>query len=148
MEKYSFLQIQTSPTSHVSSESSHHWQPTHQSPTPCIQLNCETNLITKMRKKLQKNKKNIQKKVVTAGELFIAGALLMAGGNMVDKLSDDSSPQITASEVTWTEDKGKALFEIKTVQRDSGFSAWGASRYIMLALGVILLAILAIKAIQ
>ena len=67
---------------------------------------------------------------------------------MVDKLSEDSSPQITASEVTWTQDQGKALFEIKTVQRDSGLSGWGASRYIMLALGMILLAIPAIKAIQ
>ena len=101
-----------------------------------------------MKKKLQKNKKNIKKKIVMAGELFVAGALLTAGGNMVDKLSEDSSPQITASEVTWTQDQGKALFEIKTVQRDSGFSAWGASGYIMLALGVILLAIPAIKAIQ
>ena len=67
---------------------------------------------------------------------------------MVDKLSDDSSPQITASEVTWTQDQGKALFEIKTVHRDSGFHAWGASGYIMLALGAILLAIPTIKAIQ
>ena len=67
---------------------------------------------------------------------------------MVDKLSEDSSPQITVSEVTWTQDQGKALFEIKTVQRDSRFSAWGASGYIMLALGMILLAIPAIKAIQ
>ena len=76
------------------------------------------------------------------------GALLTAGGNMVDNLSEDSSPQITASKVTWTQDQGRALFEIKTVQRDSGFSAWGASRYIMLALRMILLAIPTIKFIQ
>ena len=101
-----------------------------------------------MKKKLQKNKKNIKKKIITAGELFAVGALLTTGGNMVDKLSEDSSPQITASEVTWTQDQGKALFEIKTVQRDSGLSGWGASGYIMLALGMILLAIPAIKAIQ
>ena len=76
------------------------------------------------------------------------GALLTTGGNMVDKLSEDSSLQIMVSEVTWTQDQGKALFEIKTVQRDSGLSGWGASGYIMLALGMILLAIPAIKAIQ
>ena len=68
-----------------------------------------------MKKKLQKNKKNIKKKIVTAGELFAASALLTAGGNMVDKLSEDSAPQITASEVTWNQDRGMALFEIKTV---------------------------------
>ena len=67
---------------------------------------------------------------------------------MVDKLSEDSSPKITGSKVTWTQDQGKALFEIKTVQRDSGLSGWGVSGYIMLALGMILLAIPAIKAIQ
>ena len=48
----------------------------------------------------------------------------------------------------WTQDQGKALFKIKTVQRDSGLSGWGVSRYIMLALGMILLVIPAIKAIQ
>ena len=73
------------------------------------------NLYSKMKKKLQKNKKNIKKKIITAGELFTVGALLTTGGNMVDKLSEDSSPQITASEVTWTQDQGKALFQIKTV---------------------------------
>ena len=88
------------------------------------------------------------KKIVTATELVVAGALLTAGGNMVDKLSEDSAPQITASEVTWNQDQGKALFEIKTVQRDSGLSGWGLSGYIVLALGMIVLAIPMIKAIQ
>ena len=100
------------------------------------------NLLNKMKKKLQKNKKNIKKKIITAAELVAAGTLLIAGGNMVDKLSEDSAPQITASEVTWNQDQGKALFEIKTVQRDSGLSDWGLSGYIMMALGMILLAIL------
>ena len=63
---------------------------------------CDMNLLNKLKKKLQKNKKNIKKKIVTAGELLAAGVLLTAGGNMVDKLSEDSAPQITASEVTWT----------------------------------------------
>ena len=48
----------------------------------------------------------------------------------------------------WTQDQGKALFEIKTVQRDSGLSDLGISGYIMLALRMIFLAIPAIKAIQ
>ena len=108
---------------------------------------CDMNLYSKMKKKLQKNKKNIKKKIITAGELYAAGVLLMAGGNMVDKFSKNSAQQITARKVTWTQDQGKALFEIKTVQRDSGLSGWGVSRYIMLALGMILLAIPAIKAI-
>ena len=78
----------------------------------------------KMKKKMKgKKMKNIKKKIITAGEIFATGALLTAGGNMVDNLSEDSSPQITASEVTWTQDQGKALFEIKTVQRDLGFSS-------------------------
>ena len=85
---------------------------------------------------------------MTAAELVAASALLTAGGNMVDKLSEDSAPQITASEVTWNQDQGKALFEIKTVQRDSGLSGWGIGGYIVLALGMIILAIPAIKAIQ
>ena len=71
------------------------------------------NPYSRMKKKWQKNKKTIKKKVVTAAELFAASTLLTAGGNMVDKLSEDSSPHITASEVTWNQDQGKALFEIK-----------------------------------
>ena len=107
------------------------------------------NLYTKRKKKMKgKKTKALKKKIITAGEIFAAGALLTAGGNMVDNLSEDSSPQISASEVNWIQDQGKALFEIKTFQRDSGFTAWGARRYIMLALGMILLAIPTIKFIH
>ena len=67
---------------------------------------------------------------------------------MVDNLSEDSSPQISAGEVNWIQDQGKALIEFKTNQCDSGFSAWGATGYIMIALGMILLAIPTIKFIQ
>ena len=75
------------------------------------------NLYTKMKMKMKgKKMKNIKKKIITAGEIFAAGALLTAGGNMVDNLSENSFPQITPSEVTWTQDQGKALFKIKTVQ--------------------------------
>ena len=108
------------------------------------------NLYTKMKKKM-KGKKTaaLKKKIVTAGEIFIAGALLTAGGNMVDNLSEDpSSPQISAGEVNWIQDQGKALIEFKTNQRDSGFSAWGATGYIMVGLGMVLLAIPTIKFIQ
>ena len=101
-----------------------------------------------MKKKWQKNKKTIKKKIFRAIEVFVAGTLLTAGGNMVDTLSEDSSPHITASEVTWTQDQGKALFEIKTVQRDSRISGWGISGYIMLALGMIILAFPMMKALK
>ena len=108
------------------------------------------NVVTKMRKKMKwKEMKALKKKIITAGEIFIAGALLTAGGNMVDNLSEDpSSPQISAGEVNWIQDQGKALIEFKTNQRDSGFSTWGATGYIMIGLGMILLAIPTIKFIQ
>ena len=107
------------------------------------------NLYTKMKKKMKgKKTKALKKKIITAGEIFVAGALLTAGGNMVDNLSEDSSPQISASEVNWIQDQGKALIEFKTNQHDSGFSAWGATGYIMIGLGMILLAIPTIKFIQ
>ena len=54
---------------------------------------------------------------------------------MVHKLSEDSAPHITASEVMWNQYQGKALFEIKTVQRDSGISGWGISGYIVFGPG-------------
>ena len=100
-----------------------------------------------MKKKMKgKKTKALKKKIITVGEVFVAGALLTAGGNMVDNLSEDpSSPQISAGEVNWIQDQGKALIEFKTNQRDSGFSAWGATGYIMIGLGMILLAIPTIK---
>ena len=85
---------------------------------------------------------------MTAVELVAAGALLTAGSNIVDKLSEDTAPQITASEVTWNQDQGTALFNIEIVQRDSGILNWEIGGYIMLALGMIILAIPAIKAIK
>ena len=68
-----------------------------------------------MKKKLQKNKKILKKKVVTTAELLAARALLTARGNIVDKLSEDTAPQISASEVTWNQDQGTTLFKIETV---------------------------------
>ena len=107
------------------------------------------NLYMKMKKKMKRKKtKALKKKIITAGEIFVAGALLTACGNMVDNLSEDSSPQISAGEVNWIQDQGKALIKFKTNQRDSGFSAWGATGYIMIGLGMILLAIPTIKFIQ
>ena len=58
------------------------------------------NLYSKIKKKLQKNKKILKKKAVTAAELLAAGALLMAGSTIIEKISKDPAPQITASEVT------------------------------------------------
>ena len=45
------------------------------------------NLYIKMKKKMKgKKTKALKKKIITVGEIFIAGALLTAGGNMVDNL--------------------------------------------------------------
>ena len=56
------------------------------------------NYFKKMKKKAKgKKAETLRKKIMTAGELFIARALLTittlltAGGNMVDSLSEDSS---------------------------------------------------------
>ena len=87
--------------------------PTGSQPTSLHYTVREMNLYSKMKKKFQKNKKVLKKKIVMATELVAARALLMAGGNMVDKLSEDTAPQISASEVTWNQDQGTALFEIK-----------------------------------
>ena len=109
------------------------------------------NFFTKLKKKSKgKKAKAVKKKLVTAGELFIAGGLLTAGGNLVDSITEDSSAtQISAGEVNWVEDKTKALFEIKTNQRDSISSfPWGILGYILLGLGMILMAIPALRLIR
>ena len=106
------------------------------------------NLYSKIKKKLSKNKKILKKKAMTAAKLVTAGALLTASSTIVEKLSEDPAPQITDSEVTWNQDQETALFKIETVQRDSGISNWEIGGYIMLALGMIILAIPAIKAIK
>ena len=61
--------------------------PTHQSLTSWNRANCKMNLYMKMKKKM-KGKKTaaLKKKIVTVGEIFITGALLTAGGNMVVNL--------------------------------------------------------------
>ena len=109
------------------------------------------NYFTKLKKKAKgKKAETLKKKIVTAGELFIAGALLTAGGNMVNSLSgdDSSSPQISAGEVNWIEDKTKALFKIKTNQHDSTSSSWGIIGYVLIGLGMILVAIPTIRLIR
>ena len=102
------------------------------------------NYFTKLKKKAKgKKAETLKKKIVTAGKLFIAGALLTAGGNMVDSLSgDSSSPQISAGEVNWIEDKTKALIEFKTNQHDSTSSSWGVIGYGLKGLGMVLVAII------
>ena len=110
------------------------------------------NFYKNMKKKSKSKKaKNFKKKLVTAGELFVAGGLLTAGGNLVDSITgeDSSSTQISAGEVNWVNDQTKALFEIKTNQRDSTSSfPWGILGYILLGLGLTLMAIPAIRLIR
>ena len=75
-----------------------------------------------------------------------------AGGNLVDSITgdDSSSPQISAGEVNWIEDKTKALFEIKMNAHDSSSSSfpWGIIGYVLLGFGMILVAITAIRLIR
>ena len=87
---------------------------------------------------------------MTAGELFMAGGLWTAGGNLVDSITEDSiATQISANKVNYVEDKTKALLEIKTNQRDSTSSfPWEILGYILLGLGMILMAIPAIKLLR
>ena len=109
------------------------------------------NFFTKLKKKSKgKKAKAAKKKLVTAGEFFIAGGLLTAGGNLVDSITEDSSAtQISANEVNYVEDKTKTLLEIKTNQRDSISSfPWGILGYILLGLGMILMAIPALRLIR
>ena len=75
---------------------------------------------------------------------------MTAGGNLIDSISgdDSSSPQISTGEVNWIEDKTKALFEIKTNQHDSTSSYWGIIGYVLLGLGMILVAIPTIRLIR
>ena len=68
---------------------------------------------------------------------------------MVDSLSDDSSsPKISAGEVNWIEDKTKGLIEFKTNQHNSDSSSWGVIGYVLIGLGMVLLAIPTIRLIR
>ena len=110
------------------------------------------NFYTKLKKKSKgKKAKTFKKKLVTASELFIAGGLLTAGGNLVDSITgeDSSSTQISAGEVNWVNDQTRALIEVKTNQGDSISSfPWGILGYILLGLGMTLMAIPAIRLIR
>ena len=76
--------------------------------------------------------------------------LWTAGGNIVDAITKDSSAtQISANEVNYVEDKTKALLEIKTNQRDSiSTFPWYILGYILLGLGMILMAIPALRLLR
>ena len=108
------------------------------------------NLFKMRKKKKGKKTKAVKKKIITAGELFIAGGLWTAGGNIVDAITEDSSAtQISANEVNYVEDKTKALLEIKTNQRDSiSTFPWYILGYILLGLGMILMAIPALRLLR
>ena len=97
-----------------------------------------------------KRSKAVKKKIITAGELFLAGGLLTAGGNIVDSITEDSSAtQIQANEVNYVEDKTRSLLEIKTNQRDSiSQFPWYILGYILLGLGALLLAYPALRLIR
>ena len=119
----------------------HREQPTSLRYSQVYYTHLEMNLYSKIKKKLQKNKKILKKKAVTAAKLVAAGALLTASSTIVEKISEDPARQITASEVTWNQDQGTALFKIETVQRDSGISNWEICGWTVLALEMVILAI-------
>ena len=104
----------------------------------------------KNKEKKGKRSKAVKKKIVTAGELFLAGGLWTAGGNIVDSITEDSSAtQIQANEVNYVEDKTRSLLEIKTNQRDSiSQFPWYILGYILLGLGALLLAYPALRLIR
>ena len=85
---------------------------------------------------------------MTAAELLAAGALLTAGSTIVEKISKDSAPQITVSEITWNQDQGTALIKFETVQGDSRMSNWEICGWTVSALGIVILAIPTIRAIN
>ena len=104
----------------------------------------------KNKEKKGKRTKAVKKKIVTAGELFLAGGLWTAGGNIVDAITEDSSAtQIQANEVNYVEDKTRSLLEIKTNQRDSiSQFPWYILGYILLGLGALLLAYPALRLLR
>ena len=68
------------------------------------------------KKNAHKEQEGLKKqKAITVVELVAAGGLLTAGSTIMEKLSEDSAPQITASEVTYNQDKGTALIKFETV---------------------------------
>ena len=81
-------------------------------------------------------------------ELVTAGGLLTARRSIVEKLTDDSAPQISASEVTYNSDQGTSLIKFKTFQGDSKMTNWEICGWIVFALGMIVLAKLAIRSIN
>ena len=97
---------------------------------------------------MTKNGKVLKKKAVTALELLAAGGLLTGGNRIVEKLTKDSAPQISASEVTYNSDSGTALIKFETVQGESRMTNWEICGWIVFTLCMVLLAIPALRAIN
>ena len=70
--------------------------------------------------RLKKNKKVLKQKAITAIKLVARGGLLSGRSRIVEKLTEDSAPQISASEVTYNSDQGTALIKFETVQGTQG----------------------------
>merc|ERR1711989_274481 len=108
------------------------------------------NFFKGRKKKKGTKTKQVKKKIITAGELVIAGGLWTAGVNIVDAITEDSSAtQIQANEVNYVEDKTRALLEIKTNLRNSiSQFPWYILGYILLGLGGLLLVFPALRLIR
>ena len=62
----------------------------------------------------KKNRKTLKKKAITGLELLAAGGLLTGGSRIVEKLTEDSSLQISAQEVKYNVDSGTELIKFET----------------------------------
>ena len=153
MEKYQLSRKFHKPVlnSHVSSESNPGQAHTHQYSSSWLPITT-MNFFTKLKKKSKGKKvKKVKDKLVTAGEFFIAGGLLTAGGNLVDSITgeDSSSTMISADEVNWVNDQTRSLIEVKTNQRDTTSAfPWGILGYILLGLSMTLMIFPAIRLIR
>ena len=85
----------------------------------------------------------MKKKAIAGLELIAAGGILTGGSRIMEKLTEESSPQISAQEVTYT-----ALIKFKSLQGEtSKMNTLKIVGWVVFAVFMALLAILATKAI-
>ena len=89
----------------------------------------------------------MKKKAITGLELLAAGGLLTEGSRIVEKLTEDSSPQISASEVTYNAECGNALIKFETVSGESKMTNLEILGWVLFAVCMAILAIPATKVI-
>ena len=73
---------------------------------------------------------------------------MKGGSRIVEKLTEDSSPQISASEVTYNADSGTALIKFETVSGESKMTNLEILGWVIFSVCMVILAIPAYKAIK